>query len=168
MSGIDLYILLRSKISVKPDYFKILTEDQITAAHNVLSAPPVPFPATRSAPAVREFNLDIAKLLLQFASIVYERKSQAIYKTVDHSKKEAKKTGRFSWFSTPSLLSTPFKDALSGNEFRDRIVKRLEKAGLNEDRWGTKVITDFCALVKVGYAPVSELQTSESVSFFKN
>jgi len=48
------------------------------------------------------------------------------------------------------------------------MLKKLQKAGLNEDRWGTKVISDFCALVKVGYAPVSELQTSESAycSFF--
>ena len=142
-----------------------MTDEQIIAAHEALSAPPVPFPATGSAPAVREFNLDIAKLLLQFASIVYKRKSQAIYKTVDHSKKEAKKTGRFSFFSMPSFLST--KEALSGTEFRDRIVKRLEKAGLNEDEWGTKVIDDFCHRFNVGYAPVSELQISKSVSFKK-
>ena len=112
-----------------------MTEEQISAAHNALSAPPVPFPATGSAPAVREFNLDIAKLLLQFASIVYERKSQAIYKTIDDSKKEAKKTGRFSFSSMPSLLSTSFKEALSGTEiprpyFEEAGEGRLERGSM--------------------------------------
>ena len=68
-----------------------IMKEQISAAHNVLSAPPAPFPAAGSALAVREFNFDIATLL-QFVSTVYERKSQAIYETINRS---------------PSTLGTP-------------------------------------------------------------
>ncbi len=165
--GARYFILAKSKISVKPGFFKILTDEQVDAAHAALSAPPLPYSASQT-PQVREFNLDIAKLLLQFASIVYERKSEAIYKTIDHSKKEAKKSSGFSIFpfGGPNILSPAFTNALSGEEFRGHILKRLEKKGLNPDGWGTQVIAEFSEHVEVGYAPVSELNSSESVGCF--
>ena len=157
------------KPSVKPNYFKLLTQEQIAAAHDALAAPPIPFPKNEAAPTVREFNLDIAKLLLQFASIVYERKNKAIFESIDHSKTEAAKSTGFSLsslFSTPDLLSPSVKKALSGDHFHNNILGKLQKKGLNKAKWGNNVIDDFCRLTGVGYAPISELQTSESVSFF--
>jgi hypothetical protein len=157
--------------SIKPNYFKLLTQEQIDAAHNALAGPPIPFPKNEDAPTVREFNLDIAKLLLQFASIVYERKNKAIFESIDHSKTEAaNSTGSslFSLFSTPDLLAPATKKILSGDHFHDKILGRLQKKGLNKTKWGNNVIDDFCRLTGVGYAPISELQTSESAfcSFF--
>ena len=60
-----------------PNLFGALTENQLSAAKAALSRAPLSAPA-QSGAAVREFNLDIAKLLLQLASIVYERKSGAV------------------------------------------------------------------------------------------
>ena len=112
------------KPSVKPNYFKLLTQEHVDAAHNALAGSPIPFPKNEGAPAVREFNLDIAKLLLQFASIVYERKNKAIHESIDHSKTQAAKSAGFSLFSTPDLLSPAVKKVLSGDHFNERGCRR--------------------------------------------
>lgn len=71
-----------------PNLFSALTENQLSAAKAALNRAPLPSPAQSGAP-VREFNLDIAKLLLQFASIVYERKSGAVHGVLDEVTKHS-------------------------------------------------------------------------------
>ena len=157
------------KPSVKPNYFKLLTQEHVDAAHNALAGSPIPCPKNEGAPGVREFNLDIAKLLLQFASIVYERENKAIFESIDHSKTEVAKSAGFSLerlFSSPDLHSPAARKVLSGNHFHDKILARLRKKGLNKTKWGNEVIDDFCRLTGVGYAPISGLQTSVSFFFF--
>ncbi len=90
-----------------------MTEKQVEAAKAALSGSPLPAPTAfippqgvsvvdkgenvtidaskaQPGPAVREFNLDIAKLLLQFASIVYERRSGAIDGVLNEVSKHSK------------------------------------------------------------------------------
>ncbi|KAF8309377.1 Alpha/Beta hydrolase protein [Cantharellus anzutake] len=136
-----------------PNLFKGLLQEQIAAADDALSCPPEPQASAGStAPVIREFNLDIAKLLIQISSIVYERRSDAIYESVEET---ARSRGR--------TISLAFTDI---NFVRD--APRLAKLGWNRRRWGTDVIEDFCKKTGLSYTPVSELSTSTSAfcSFF--
>ncbi|KAF8309378.1 Alpha/Beta hydrolase protein [Cantharellus anzutake] len=151
-----------------PNLFKTLLPEQIAAADDSLSVPSESHAPTGSTdPVIREFNLDIAKLLVQISAIVYERKSDAIYETVE---KTAKSHGDKSKLKVGANVQQ-FRDALTSAFTDDTLIRdvaKLGKLGFNKHQWGTDVIGDFCKKTGLSYVPVSELNSSTSAfcSFF--
>ncbi|KAF8309376.1 Alpha/Beta hydrolase protein [Cantharellus anzutake] len=152
-----------------PQLFKGLLPAQIAAADDGLSLLPEAIePAGSTGPLIREFNLDIAKLLLQISAVVYERKSDAIYDSVDAT---AKVHGNKPKRTKFGANLPQFRQAI-GSTFADinfvRDGSKLAKLGWNKHRWGTDIIEDFCKRTGLSYAPVSELNSSTSAfaSFF--
>ncbi|KAF8309375.1 Alpha/Beta hydrolase protein [Cantharellus anzutake] len=144
-----------------PQLFKGLLPAQIAAADDGLSLPEAIEPAGSTAPLVREFNLDVAKLLLQISAVVYERRSDAIYESVAKTHGGTFKRGKL------DADFQHFREAI-GSTFTKIDDATKSKLGWNKRRWGTNIIEDFCKRTGLSYAPISELNSSTSAfaSFF--
>ncbi len=177
----------------------------------------------------REYNLDIAILLLQIASIVYERESRAIYgvlkevtklgsgsgstltmkgqvsdatnaaqKALDSGKVQSAtqlvsnaisgggtlkdgvaaaiasgtanvtRAGGLAEALFPADHASDIRNAFSGSRSAKGVashhVNEFKKKGWHKGGKGEDVIREFCERINVGYEPVSELNSSESVS----
>ncbi|KAF8322358.1 Alpha/Beta hydrolase protein [Cantharellus anzutake] len=122
------------------------------------SAPLSSFPPV----ARREFNLDIATLLLQLASVVYEHESQPIHGVLNELS-EARPTNE----QLPDLGALPpgtLVDSLFGPE-QAAPIKAAFEAGRTAGEDAIRRLSDFIGL---RYEPVSELNNSEGAycSFF--
>ncbi|KAF8312042.1 uncharacterized protein EI90DRAFT_3137774 [Cantharellus anzutake] len=111
-----------------PQLFKGLLPAQIAAADDGLSLPEPIEPAGSTAPLVREFNLDVAKLLLQISAVVYERRSDAIYESVAKTHSGTFKRGKL------DADFQHFREAI-GSTFTKIDDATKSKLGWNKRRW---------------------------------
>ncbi|KAG9009031.1 hypothetical protein FRB90_008651, partial [Tulasnella sp. 427] len=96
--------------SMNPNLFKNMTQAQAEAAKEKLSAPPKDDADFHS----REFSLDIAKMLLQISSLMYERDNKDTVKAVKQIQSQLAQADRV----TRGLASIPL--GLAGSVIGDR------------------------------------------------
>ncbi|KIO27368.1 hypothetical protein M407DRAFT_191699 [Tulasnella calospora MUT 4182] len=147
--------------SMNPHLFKNLTPAQADAAKEKLSAPPDP-----SEYEARKFSLDIAKMLLQVSSLMYERSNEDTVKAIKHIQNQIAKVDTLTTKVGPLPLynlTPPFRDAVDqpGALF-GTLVGSKNKSSIADDvvsfeRGSRNKIDDWAAEHGIQYEPVSEL-----------
>ena len=141
--------------------FHALTQEQAEAAKRALSAP---IKASKDDDRQRFFNLDIAKFLLQIASVVYEHENDAIRAAVTiASRNQPTSYEPTEGAATGDILTnlSPIYH-LPGQLLKDLFPGAADGAAKALDSKGDKAIHDFCADFGIDFEPVSELNNTAS------
>ncbi|KZT37546.1 alpha/beta-hydrolase [Sistotremastrum suecicum HHB10207 ss-3] len=147
----------RSLVNALYDMFQ-LTEDQAKAGKNALSQPPPDGPFSPEHP--RTFDLDAAKLLLQFASLMYERTSEATHDAIRKTRASHTFWHTIKRTSSHAAFHLTHPGGLLGAVLGDPEAEKVKKEFKNNHQDG--VITDFIDRWHIKYAPVSELNSVSS------
>ncbi|KAF8316060.1 alpha/beta-hydrolase [Clavulina sp. PMI_390] len=137
--------------NLNPNLFKSMTTEQVDAAKEFLSRDITQTQDYKDRNA-RYFNYDAAKLLLQFAAIVYEHRKEPVQAAVAAQSKGVKKRSY--------LFASHLKEAVK--------VSDVEQAELNREMQHTlaaeddEIIRTFCRLHGIDFEPLSELNDSSS------
>ncbi|KAF8330366.1 Alpha/Beta hydrolase protein [Cantharellus anzutake] len=154
---VRLYYFLSTKFGgglglvnvLNPSLFYALTQEQAAAAKKALS---VDIKEQKDETKKRFFNLDIAKLTLQIASIVYEHDSDAIRDAVALTASNEPNP-----YIPTNLDPSPGRllEHLFGKQTSDDVSQAL-------DSKGDRKIREFCARFEIDFEPVSELNNTSS------
>lgn len=130
-----------SPVNAPRNIFREISREEVDAARVALQQPP------KDPKAVGEhiFNLDMAKLLLQLASLMYERGAEPVNSAVATAH-----THGISPSSTTSGTQYSFTRGGALTAVNDELQKK------------DGAIADFCHTFGLNYAPVSELNTRDS------
>ncbi|KAG8927417.1 hypothetical protein FRC01_007516 [Tulasnella sp. 417] len=141
--------------------FKNLTPAQSDAAKEKLSAPPDP-----SEYEVRKFSLDIAKMLLQISSLMYERSNEDTVKAIKHIQAQIAKADPLTTKLGPiNLYNTvpPFVDAVDQpGQLARTLVGGKSTSSLTDtvvalERDSRNTMDEWAREHKLEQEPVSEL-----------
>ncbi|KAG8884671.1 hypothetical protein FRB98_002271 [Tulasnella sp. 332] len=147
-TNLDFFIL------ANPNIFRNLTQEQSNAAKKKLSEQPDP-----KGHNPRTFDLDVAKMLLQISSLMYERSNEAAKETIKevhaHIRNNKDDTETLSRKTSGLALAEPGQllASLVGHE---NVSSVLDK---HNDEDGEDAIHEWAHSYDVCYEPVSELSS---------
>ncbi|KAG8947802.1 hypothetical protein FRC04_010288 [Tulasnella sp. 424] len=146
--------------SMNPHLFNNMTQPQADAAKEKLAAAPNP-----EEYQTRKFSLDIAKMLLQISSVMYERSNEDTIKAIKHIQAEIVKTNPFTRSVKLPLFgnASPFADSTNdpGALFNSLVGDKNNSAVTGEvhdaEQDSRDAIDNWARDYGVCYEPVSEL-----------
>ncbi|KAF8305567.1 alpha/beta-hydrolase [Clavulina sp. PMI_390] len=130
-----------------PNIFKVMTLEQAAAAKGALSASYKDSPNTKDH---RVFDLDVARLLLQMAAVIYEHRRGAIYDAV-----ASREHGKLSKPAASRDNSTSSTGGLQGHQTPTSAAKAV-------DSEADRHIREFVKAFGLDYEPISELHNTSS------
>lgn len=146
--------------SVLPELFDVLSGEQLACAFDALSRPVA---ECRDTDTRRDFNLDIAKLLLQCSAIMYERTSASI---MDALRVDARREERKQPDDTTPFEDEEFDRSIPGaglaNEVGQAAAKKINAALHYHPEELT--IAEFAEKYGLVYTTISELNSQSSAS----
>ncbi|KAG8947800.1 hypothetical protein FRC04_010286 [Tulasnella sp. 424] len=147
--------------SMNPHLFKNLTQPQADAAKEKLAAPPDP-----EEYQARKFSLDIAKMLLQISSLMYERSNQDTVKAIKHIQAQivkadtlTHKIGRLPLYdiASPFANATDAPGTLLNSLVGDKNNTSISDKVFAIEHGSRDAVDEWAGVYGVCYEPVSEL-----------